>query len=110
MSARARICARAQLEKAWLPASYILPVLSRCRAITWTYFLRYVLYIIESVDSICRDGTETLSIARYPAYRYAREVELCTKVSRFICVATHSKNKGSGLPHFAIVKKKVELV
>ena len=32
------------------------------------------------------------SLAGYP-HRYAREIELCTKASRFLCVATQSKNK-----------------
>ena len=32
------------------------------------------------------------SLAGYP-HRYAREVELCTKASKFLRVATHSKNQ-----------------
>ena len=32
------------------------------------------------------------SLADYP-HRYAREVELCTKASRFLRVAAHSKNQ-----------------
>ena len=49
-----------------------------------------VLCANSTSASLARIGQITLG---YPAYRYAREVELCTKVSRFICVATQSKNQ-----------------
>ena len=32
-----------------------------------------------------------MTVATYPAYRYAREIELCTEVSRFIRVAKTSE-------------------